>query len=154
MNVVTPLLKSLAPIIRTDYFILGVCAFLALWSIGSARSLVRAAHRLAAHFRSASGLLGSGEDTLAFASNFESISAQLGQDLLLGRPWKGFEHSLIKPVLPGRPVIATSQPRTWFDLSALFRQAGADLRYHAALPGLLVGAGLLVTFIGLAVALS
>lgn len=49
---------------------------------------------------------------------------------------------------------ATADPHTWFDLAALFRDAGADLRYHAALPGLLVGAGLLFTFLGLAAALS
>ena len=42
----------------------------------------------------------------------------------------------------------------WFDLSGLFRSIGSDPRYHAALPGLLVGAGLLFTFLGLAAALA
>jgi hypothetical protein len=51
-------------------------------------------------------------------------------------------------------VVATTEPRRWFDLGTLLRTAGADLRYHAALPGLLVGAGLFVTFLGLAAALS
>ena len=41
-----------------------------------------------------------------------------------------------------------------FDLGSIYRRAGSDLRYHAALPGLLVGAGLLFTFLGLAVGLS
>jgi uncharacterized phage infection (PIP) family protein YhgE len=51
-------------------------------------------------------------------------------------------------------VAATVDVRQWFDLSGLFRAAGVDPRYHAALPGLLVGAGLLFTFLGLAAALT
>jgi hypothetical protein len=93
-------------------------------------------------------------DPIAFAARFEACSHALSKDTILGRPWVGFEHSLIKPAAAGSPVIATEQPKVWFDLAALFRDTGADLRYHAALPGLLVGAGLLVTFLGLAVALS
>jgi hypothetical protein len=52
-----------------------------------------------------------------------------------------------------RPIHATTRPAEWFNLG-LMRSLGTDLRYHAALPNLLVGAGLLFTFIGLAAALT
>ena len=52
-------------------------------------------------------------------------------------------------------VWATSRVATWFDLGLLRADPiKLDLRYHAALPNLLVGAGLLFTFLGLAAALS
>ena len=154
MHIVTPFLRALAPMIRTDGFILSVCGFLLVWTLLSAVSLLRTSRRLRGQFHAANRLLQGSEDAIAFAAEFATISGQLGQLGLLQRPWRGYQHSLIIPSAAGRPVVATAQPRTWFDLGALFREAGADPRYHAALPGLLVGAGLFFTFLGLAAALT
>lgn len=42
----------------------------------------------------------------------------------------------------------------WFDTTTPLRAGGLDPRYHAALPNLLVGVGLLFTFVGLLLALG
>ena len=54
---------------------------------------------------------------------------------------------------PNRPVRSTLKPDQVFDLG-LVSAAGLNPRYQAAMPGMLVGAGLLFTFLGLAYALG
>jgi uncharacterized phage infection (PIP) family protein YhgE len=105
-------------------------------------------------FTNARRILGDKPDPVTFAASYETVSSALAEDRLLGSAWRGLRQSLIVPPGLGQPVVATTEPRRWFDLGILFRAAGADLRYHSALPGLLVGAGLFVTFLGLAAALS
>jgi hypothetical protein len=133
------------------YAILGT---LLIWAGYSAFQLGRATAAVGRAFARARGALGDDPDPVVFAASYEAVSADLAKDGLLGSSWRGLRQSLIVPSAVGQPVVATTEPRRWFDLSVLFRAAGADLRYHAALPGLLVGAGLFVTFLGLAAALS
>ena len=85
--------------------------------------------------------------------HFEAISSDLLQLPYVGPRWRQYRETLVIPVVPGRPIRATAHAEQWFDLS-LCADAGLDQRYHAALPNLLVGAGLLFTFFGLTVALS
>lgn len=150
----TNLLRGLAPIIRQDWAILLIVALLAAWTIGSGLSLARGAAKLRRDLRRATMRLRESTDATEFAKSYEAVSAELSNDRILGPPWRGFCQSLIVPSSSGRPVVATVDARQWFDLSGLFRSVGSDPRYHAALPGLLVGAGLLFTFLGLAAALT
>ncbi|HYE43217.1 MAG TPA: hypothetical protein VEA15_07465, partial [Caulobacteraceae bacterium] len=73
----------------------------------------------------------------------------------LGGRWREFRDSLLIPRATGKPVRTTTRPEAWFDLGLLRAPGvGIDPRYHAAMPNLLVGAGLLFTFLGLSVALG
>jgi len=152
--VLTELLRALAPYLAWEPVLYSILATLAIWAGYSAIQLGRATSAVRGAFATARRALGEDPDPVAFAASYEAASSALAQDPLLGGPWRGLRQSLIVPSGPGQPVVATTEPRRWFDLTALFRTAGADLRYHAALPGLLVGAGLFVTFLGLAAALS
>ena len=147
-------LRKLAPFLADGRFIMAVVLFLLVWTVTSGAQLYRAA----AHLRRRFGLMitgfGEAADPVAFASIYERTSLRWSKDAVLGESWTGFSQTLVIPAEPRRPLIATSDPHEWFELSGLFRCVGADLRYHAALPGLLVGAGLLMTFLGLAAALS
>ena len=147
-------LHALAPIIRTDIFILGVAGLLVVWAGWSGWSLRRQTGRVRSAFAEATRNLGAAADPIAFASDYEVASAALGRNPLLGGAWRGFSHTLIIPSGTNRPIFATADAAGWFDLGSIYRRAGSDLRYHAALPGLLVGAGLLFTFLGLAVGLA
>jgi uncharacterized phage infection (PIP) family protein YhgE len=87
------------------------------------------------------------------SGRFEQINLELAKRPLLGAPWHEYRVTLLIPTEPGRPIFTTERPENWFDIVSLFRRAGRDLRFHAAFPGILVGSGLLVTFLGLTVAL-
>lgn len=150
----TQLLRGLAPFIAQDWVVEGIVGLLFAWGLWSGFLLARASSGVAKHMKAAKDLFAKSPDATSFAARFETVSAELGRDAMLGASWNRFSHSLIVPSRPDRPVLATAEARQWFDLASLFRAAGADLRYHAALPGLLVGAGLLFTFLGLAAALS
>jgi len=152
--VLNDLLRGLAPVLSQDRVILFIVMALVVWAALSAYGLVQAGRNLRDAFGGAARLVGRSPDEVAFAASYASVSAGFADSPLLGRSWRAFRQSLIVPLVPGRPVATTSDPRQWFDLPDLFRQAGTDLRYHAALPGLLVGAGLLFTFLGLACALA
>lgn len=150
----TNLLRHGAPLIAQDSVIISVCLALLVWSVWSGIALLRARRKLGQALVEATRRIAATSDPVTFAAQYESVSAALSADTVLGSSWRGFRECLIVPSSAGRPVMATAAPRGWFDLASLFRVAGGDLRYHAALPGLLVGAGLLFTFLGLAAALS
>lgn len=78
---------------------------------------------------------------------------KLRKDPLLGPSWLAFAETVVVPRDGAAQPRATIRPEQLFQVGLLDR-AGANLRYHAALPGLLVGSGLLVTFLGLSVALG
>jgi hypothetical protein len=88
-----------------------------------------------------------------FAQHFEAISSDLAKLPYVGPRWRQYRETLIVPTSVGRPLHATAHAEQWFDLS-LCADAGLGQRYHAVLPNLLVGAGLLFTFAGLTVALD
>src|SRR6266446_735352 len=90
-----------------------------------------------------------------FVANFEATAEQLAKLPLLARAWSDYHNTLIilGDSATSRPVRSTLRPDRLFDLG-LLRAAGLKLRYHAAMPGMLVGAGLLFTFLGLAIALN
>jgi hypothetical protein len=148
------LLRGLAPYLASAPVILTIVALLILWAVTSAFHLHRATAKVRSAFDKATQRLGTDDNPLDFAGRYESVSAELSRDPVLGQEWRRFRQGLIIPITLGRPIVATTEPQRAFGLSSLLRKAGADPRYHAALSGLLVGAGLLVTFLGLAAALS
>jgi hypothetical protein len=151
---VNDFLRWAAPYLAQGWFIGGVALGLLAWAGLSARSLYRGEKRLAGHLQTGKAQLERSPDAAAFTAEYEQVSASLGQDPLLGESWRGFSNSLIVPSVAGRSLASTEDASHWFGLGRLYRKVRIDLRYHAALPGLLVGAGLLFTFLGLAAALS
>lgn len=147
-------LHALLPAVKNDLFILGICVALSAWTVLSATKLHGATQRIAAAFDEGVQDVCREPDPARFMGAYEACSAALAKNTLLRPAWTGFSHTLIIPITPFRPILATMDARDCFDLGRLYRRAGADLRYHAALPGLLVGAGLLVTFLGLAAGLT
>jgi DNA repair exonuclease SbcCD ATPase subunit len=90
-----------------------------------------------------------------FLPNFEATAEQFATLQPLSSAWSAYYDTLIVlgDDLRSRPVRSTLRPDRVFDLG-LLRAAGLKPRYQASMPGMLVGAGLLFTFLGLAVALG
>jgi hypothetical protein len=130
-----------------------VILVLLVWASWSAYSLRVGTRHLNFELRRARRQIGTAENARAFSTRFEVIDQELSENRVVGARWREYRQSLLTPE---DGLIRTTTPSdAWFDLG-LFRAPGIeiDLRYHAALPSLLVGAGLLFTFIGLAVALG
>ena len=132
------------------YLGLLVVALLVAWAGWSAVQLHRRTRVFISTLASARATVEKAE----FPSNFEAAAEQLATFPLIGAAWSTYRNTLI--VIDNnaatRPVRSTLRPDTVFDFG-LLRAAGIKPRYQAALPGMLVGAGLLFTFIGLAYAL-
>jgi len=149
------ILAVIAPIITHPLTIGMVIALLVLWSAWSAWGLQSRTGRLIHALDGATATLSKAPDSTAFVDHYETMNANLRGDPVLGGSWREFGHSLLLPRAAGRLVRSTTRPEAWFNLD-LLRAPGVEIdpRYHAAMPNLLVGAGLLFTFLGLAVALG
>ncbi|MEK0081713.1 anti-phage ZorAB system protein ZorA [Benzoatithermus flavus] len=147
------MLQIFAPIVSHPLTIATVSAALILWALISGQHLVRRTRALKSALDRERQRIEASGDAAGFAAAFEELRDELGRDELLGLAWRDYAETLLLPREPGRIVHSTVRPSTWFNLD-LCRRADIDLRYHAALPNLLVGAGLLFTFLGLAVALD
>ena len=148
-------IKFVAPAVTNPLTVYAVVFLLILWAFLSGISLWRSAARFRAALDNAKLRVEEAPDAVAFASNFEAIRSDLGSMPVIGERWRDYCNSLIVIDRPIPMVGTTSRVASWFDLGLV--RSGTiklDLRYHAALPNLLVGAGLLFTFLGLAVALS
>jgi hypothetical protein len=102
--------------------------------------------------RRAIELVEHGEGATAFKQRFPAIFEGLAQDPVLGRPWRAYAQTLT-PV-PGneQALGAPRAPASVFD-DQLFARVGINLRFYQAVPNMLVGLGLLFTFMGLVAAL-
>src|ERR1700733_7699755 len=109
--------------------------------------------RLTWSLRQARTRIGQETDSVQFAEHFEALSSDLLKLPYVAPRWRQYRETLVIPAVPGRPIRATAHAEQWFDFS-LCADAGLSQRYHATLPNLLVGAGLLFTFAGLTVALD
>jgi hypothetical protein len=149
------ILALAAPIISAKITIYVVMGALTVWAILSAILLHVKTEKLARSLRTASSMLNDADTMLTFVDSYEATNARLERHNILGPRWREFRESLVMPRHPGEPIRATTRPEVWFNAS-LLRGPGVNLdpRYHAALPNMLVGAGLLFTFLGLAVALG
>lgn len=147
------MLESLASVVGNQSVIWSIVALLALWATWSGLALWRSANKVRRSAAQVRDLIKSYPDEFAFAAEFQTVAEALRTDAILGGPWREFRNTLVLRQSPRPCYRATTRASQWFDLG-LLRTAGADLRYHGALPNLLVGAGLLFTFLGLALALS
>src|SRR5690349_5315870 len=142
------IMHQLGPLLTNPWAVWSVASALVLWAGLSAVPLLRGTRRLRGAFRSARAKLEDTPDAAAFAARYEAISAALSITPILGPRWQEWRESLVVPREAGRPVRSTARPASWFDLDLLRADGvGIDPRYHAALPNLLVGAGLLFTFL-------
>jgi hypothetical protein len=116
------------------------------------QSLVARIRPLRRALRRAIELVEHGEGAASFKQRFPAIFEGLSQDPVLGRPWRAYAQTLT-PV-PGneQALGAPRAPGTVFD-DHLFARVGLNLRFYQAVPNILVGLGLLFTFIGLVAAL-
>jgi DNA anti-recombination protein RmuC len=85
----------------------------------------------------------------AFAKNFEAVRKQMEAHPLLGQSWKTFQAGVVQGANPLRSV---QRPQGVFTY-AMLRDKCAGLKIMSGVPNYFVGAGLLLTFIGLVIAL-
>ncbi len=97
-------------------------------------------------------LVDRGDGQAAFKQRFPAVFEGLAQDPVLGRPWRAYAATLT-PVPGNEQVLGAPQPpQAAFD-DGLFARVGLNLRFYQAVPNMLVGIGLLFTFMGLVAAL-
>lgn len=148
-------MQWVAPWVADDRTIVTVVTLLLVWSIYSGTRLWRGTAKLSNALDRVTRRLEEAPDAKSFVAQYQTISTDLAADPILGRRWREVDDSLVLPRIPGRLIHSTSRLDAWFNLSLLrVREINVDARYHAALPNLLVGAGLLFTFFGLAAALT
>lgn len=88
-------------------------------------------------------------DPNEFAKQFEEINQRLRENSLMRHAWSEF---LECTILSARPLQNTRYPYEYFNDQTIVKPK-INLRYYQAIPNLLIGSGLLFTFIGLVAAL-
>lgn len=144
-------MRELASFLANEWTIWGVAGLLLFWAVVSALFLRRGARRVMRALAFGRSRIAAPADVAAFRSQYDGIFEELQKQPKLAARWKEYYGA---HVTTGSRIRSTMRPAEWFDLGSLLRTYGFDSRYHAALPNLLVGAGLLFTFLGLAAALS
>jgi 3',5'-cyclic AMP phosphodiesterase CpdA len=84
-----------------------------------------------------------------FAYNLDRLRRRMEAHPLLGHAWKKFQESLICGPMP---VLTTQRPQSFFSY-AMVREKCIGLKIMPSVPNYFVGAGLVLTFIGLVIAL-
>lgn len=93
------------------------------------------------------------DNMAAFAQSYEAIHRQLARHPLIGHAWREFDETLVKPTGPSQPVCNTARPQAFFNIGVA-REKLFGLKMMGSIPGYFVGIGLLLTFIGLVLALN
>jgi hypothetical protein len=88
-------------------------------------------------------------DERAFLANFDRVNQRLSQHGLVGHAWMEFA----KTCMRDQVVIRTMRPASFFNPS-IVRERLMGMKLMPTVPGYFVGLGLLLTFIGLVIALS
>lgn len=99
--------------------------------------------------RSARKDLGPKADPASFLANFDRVSHRLEGHPLIGHAWEEFSKSCLRETA----VVRTVRPNTFFT-TATARERLPGLKLMPTIPGYFVGLGLLLTFVGLVIALS
>lgn len=93
-------------------------------------------------------------NTLAeFAGQFGAIHSRLSKSALIGHAWKEFHETLVLPDEDGGVVRNTIRPQSFINFEVA-REQLFGLKIMSSIPGYFVGVGLLLTFIGLVLALQ
>lgn len=100
--------------------------------------------------RNAAIVIRSSKNKLEFAERYEGIHSILKTHPLLGHAWSEFDETLVRDA---DIVRNTLRPQTFFNYSTV-REKLSGLKIMPGIPGYFVGIGLLLTFIGLVIALS
>lgn len=93
--------------------------------------------------------LGDTRDPQAFESRFDGVDQRLSKHPLIGHAWQEFAKTCSREAT----VVRTVRPGMFFN-SGVARERLAGLKLMPTLPGYFVGLGLLLTFVGLVIALS
>lgn len=132
----------------------GLSLGILIWALIAALRLRHGVRTLCDALDSATALLvATPRQAREFTASFEAIGTSLQDAKIVGPAWRDWSATVITPDAVGIPVRSTSRPYTYFSLD-LLRYCRINPRLHASMPNLLVGLGLLLTFMGLAVALS
>lgn len=86
----------------------------------------------------------------AFATNFENVSQTVGENPIVGHLWNEFVETSERQE---RIVKNTVRPQVFINMNSV-REGSIGLKIMGTVPGYFVGLGLLLTFIGLVIALS
>lgn len=134
--------------------IAGLSTCILLWALTSGIRLFRGVRRFRRTFDGATARLSqTPAKAREFVPAFEALSASFQNAPIVGPPWRDWSATLVIPATPIAPVRSTNRPDSYFSLD-LLRACGINPRFHAAMPSLLVGIGLLLTFFGLSLALA
>jgi hypothetical protein len=132
----------------------GLSIAILLWAIIAAIRMHGGVRRFCRAIDDAkSGLAATPARAHEFAGSYEVVNASLQDAPIVGPAWRDWSATVITPDAAGTPVRSTNRPNTYFSLE-LLRYCRINPRLHAVMPNLLVGVGLLLTFAGLAIALS
>jgi hypothetical protein len=147
-------MEFLGAILANQRTIFAIVGLLIIWAGLSAAQLYRKTARLIVMMRRARSFVQEAGDAHAFTTGFEATAQKIAAFGPLSAAWSAYRNTLIVPDADAssRLIRSTLRPDSVFDLR-LLRTVGLRPLYHAAMPGMLVGAGLLFTFLGLAVAL-
>lgn len=116
-------------------------AFTLLHALSLSLSLYSVSRRLAAP-----------KTMVAFADEYGAIHKKLEQHPLIGHAWKEFDETLVMPAEEGQPIRNTVRPQAFINTGVL-REKLFGLKMMGSIPGYFVGIGLLLTFVGLVLAL-
>ncbi|WP_439410312.1 anti-phage ZorAB system protein ZorA [Bradyrhizobium sp. DASA03030] len=105
---------------------------------------------LRATLRGARGILGRPRDFAGFAQAFDRISGRFERNAVVGHGWRQFAATVIRE---DNVVRYTVRPQTYINLADA-RGELFGLKMMGSIPGYFVGLGLLLTFIGLVLALN
>jgi hypothetical protein len=100
--------------------------------------------------RGAKGLLGRRGDLAGFAQAFDAISGRLERNAVVGHGWRQFTATVIRE---DHVIRYTVRPQTYINLADA-RGELFGLKVMGSIPRYFVGLGLLLTFIGLVLALN
>jgi chromosome segregation ATPase len=106
-----------------------------------------------ASIQRAKALVESKGDRRALPETFETLDDEICALPIVGGPWRRFSATLLLPNQPSRPIHQTVMAERFFN-GSLLEQTGLNARLQLAMPNILVGGGLLLTFFGLIMALD
>lgn len=88
-----------------------------------------------------------------FKEHFAALRKTVAKDGLVGFAWDDFANTCVIRDRNSEPVLATARPQSFLNIG-LARDRLFSLKLMPTIPGYFVGIGLLLTFIGLVIALS